>query len=151
MNMSAAAPRSRILLVDDAPENLRILSESLRADYTIMFAKNGPDALRLAIGTPQPDLILLDVIMPGMDGYGVLARLRDNPATRDIPVVFLTALADAGVRQKLEALNLEAMTQLYQTNALLPLRWIFSVRCRGGVFPARRPQVPGAPVGCPAT
>ena len=91
MNMSAAAPRSRILLVDDAPENLRILSESLRADYTIMFAKNGPDALRLAIGTPQPDLILLDVIMPGMDGYEVCRRLKEDPSTRDIPVMFITA------------------------------------------------------------
>ena len=91
MNMSAAAPRSRILLVDDAPENLRILSESLRADYTIMFAKNGPDALRLAIGTPQPDLILLDVIMPGMDGYEVCRRLKEDPSTRDIPVMFFTA------------------------------------------------------------
>ena len=91
MNMSAATQRSRILLVDDAPENLRILSESLRADYTIMFAKNGPDALRLAIGTPQPDLILLDVIMPGMDGYEVCRRLKAEPSTRDIPVMFITA------------------------------------------------------------
>lgn len=91
MSKPAAAHRSRILLVDDAPENLRILSESLRADYTIMFAKNGPDALRLATGTPQPDLILLDVIMPGMDGYEVCRRLKEEPATRDIPVMFITA------------------------------------------------------------
>ena len=83
--------RNRILLVDDAPENLRILSESLRDRYTIMFAKNGPDALRLAQGAPQPDLILLDVIMPGMDGYEVCRRLREEPLTSDIPIMFITA------------------------------------------------------------
>ena len=68
--------RNIILLVDDAPENLRILSECLRDKYTIMFAKNGTDALRLALRQPPPDLILLDVIMPGMDGYEVCKRLR---------------------------------------------------------------------------
>lgn len=87
----AAAQRSRILLVDDAPENLRILSESLREDYTIMFAKNGPDALRLAMGNQPPDLILLDVIMPGMNGYEVCRRLKEESATRDIPIMFITA------------------------------------------------------------
>lgn len=80
----------RVLLVDDAPENLRILSESLRDDYTIMFAKNGPDALRLARRQP-PDLILLDVIMPGMDGYEVCRRLKEDAVTRDIPIMFITA------------------------------------------------------------
>lgn len=82
--------RFRVLLVDDAPENLRILSESLRDDYTILFAKNGPDALRLARRQP-PDLILLDVIMPGMDGYEVCRRLKGDAATRDIPIMFITA------------------------------------------------------------
>lgn len=81
--------RNKILLVDDAPENLRILSECLRDRYTIMFAKNGVDALRLALR--QPDLILLDVIMPGMDGYEVCRRLRDDTQTRDIPIMFITA------------------------------------------------------------
>ena len=82
---------SRVLIVDDAPENLRILSESLRGDYTIMFAKNGRDALRLAGGEPAPDIILLDVIMPGMNGYDVCRRLKELPRTRDIPVMFITA------------------------------------------------------------
>lgn len=82
---------SRVLIVDDAPENLRILSESLRGDYTIMFAKNGRDALRLAGGEPAPDIILLDVIMPGMNGYEVCRRLKELPRTRDIPVMFITA------------------------------------------------------------
>lgn len=85
---------SRVLLVDDAPENLRMLSEALKNDYTIMFALNGISALRLAKGDPQPDIILLDVIMPGMDGYEVCRRLKEDPRTHDIPVLFITAQND---------------------------------------------------------
>lgn len=92
MSAANAAPaRSRVLIVDDAPENLRILSESLRGDYTIMFAKSGQDALRLAGSEPYPDIILLDVIMPGMNGYEVCQKLKESPQTRDIPVMFITA------------------------------------------------------------
>jgi len=86
-----SAMSGRILLVDDAPENLRILSESLRSDYTIMFARNGTDALRLAAGDPAPDIILLDIIMPGMNGYEVCSALKQSERTKDIPVIFITA------------------------------------------------------------
>ena len=82
---------TRVLIVDDAPENLRILSESLRNDYTIMFAKNGQDALRLASNAPQPSLILLDVSLPDMNGYEVCRRLKESPQTNDIPIMFVTA------------------------------------------------------------
>lgn len=88
---NAAQAQSRVLIVDDAPENLRILSESLRGNYTIMFAKNGQDALRLAGSEPGPDIILLDVIMPEMNGYEVCRRLKESSHTRDIPVMFITA------------------------------------------------------------
>ncbi len=84
----------RVLIVDDAPENIRILGELLRDDYTIMFARNGKDALRLAKVSPQPDIILLDVIMPEMDGYEVCDRLKKSPLTHDIPVLFITAQKD---------------------------------------------------------
>lgn len=94
MNLAPSLARSRILIVDDAPENLRILSESLRSDYTIMFARSGPDALRLAATSPPPELILLDVIMPGMNGYEVCRRLKEEPCTRDIPIMFITAQND---------------------------------------------------------
>lgn len=90
----AAQRRSRVLMVDDAPENLRILGELLKNSYTIMFALNGESALRLAQSHPPPDAILLDVIMPGMDGYEVCRRLKENPQTRDIPVLFVTAQSD---------------------------------------------------------
>ena len=89
--MSAAT----ILIVDDEPVNLAILANLLRAEYRVRAANSGPHALRAALGQPRPDLILLDVMMPGMDGYAVLARLRENPATCDIPVLFVTALSDA--------------------------------------------------------
>lgn len=83
-----------ILIVDDEPTNLVVLSELLRPEYTLRVANGGPAALR-AMGTPpRPDLVLLDVMMPGMDGYEVLRRLRANPATREVPVMFLTALAE---------------------------------------------------------
>jgi len=84
--------RARILAVDDDPGNLGILGRLLHPQYEVMAAPSGERALAIAAGSPQPDLILLDVLMPGMDGYDVLARLRDNPATRDIPVIFVTGL-----------------------------------------------------------
>lgn len=87
---------SAILIVDDAAENLHVLSELLRPLYRVLAATSGEACLRVAGGQVRPDLILLDVMMPGMDGYSVLRRLREDPSTRDIPVVFLTALADAG-------------------------------------------------------
>ncbi len=92
----ATASNSVILIIDDVPENLHVLSELLLPQYQVLAATSGAGGLRVANGRPKPDLILLDVMMPGMDGYTVLARLRENPDTRDIPVIFLTALADSG-------------------------------------------------------
>ncbi|MDR2726463.1 MAG: response regulator [Deltaproteobacteria bacterium] len=95
--------RSRVLIVDDAPENIRILVESLKSSYIIMFATNGENALRLAHNDPPPDIILLDVIMPGMNGYEVCQILKDDPATHDIPVIFITSQSE----ESDEALGLE--------------------------------------------
>ena len=86
--------RSRVLIVDDAPENIRILGEALKDKYVVMFARNGEAALRLATGEPRPDIILLDVIMPGMDGYEVCQKLKEHADTHDIPVLFVTAQND---------------------------------------------------------
>jgi putative two-component system response regulator len=82
-----------ILIVDDQPENLAVLSTLLQPHYRVRAARSGEQALRAAATAPAPDLILLDVMMPGMDGYSVLAHLRDNPATAAIPIIFITALA----------------------------------------------------------
>ncbi|WP_182309978.1 two-component system response regulator [Aeromonas media] len=83
-----------ILIVDDSPENLMVLTELLSPSYRVLAAQSGEKCLRIASGKTRPDLILLDVMMPGMDGYEVLKHLRINPDTRRIPVVLLTALAD---------------------------------------------------------
>ena len=83
-----------ILMVDDSPENLHVLDSLLRPQYRLLVATSGKEGLRRAKNLPKPDLILLDVMMPDMDGYATLAHLREDPATRDIPVIFLTALAD---------------------------------------------------------
>ncbi|OHC67023.1 MAG: hypothetical protein A3H93_18360 [Rhodocyclales bacterium RIFCSPLOWO2_02_FULL_63_24] len=89
---TAPMPLPTILAVDDDPGNLGVLGRLLHRDYDVLAAPSGERALQIAAGVPKPDLILLDVMMPGMDGYAVLAALRDNPATRDIPVIFVTGL-----------------------------------------------------------
>lgn len=86
-----AATQPTILVVDDTPENLAVLGELLQPYYRVRAANSGKRALEIA-GNQPPDLILLDVMMPEMDGYEVLARLRANPATRDVPVIFVTAM-----------------------------------------------------------
>ena len=89
-----------ILIVDDAAENLLVLSDLLRPQYKVLAATNGEGCLRVAHGPLRPELILLDEMMPGMDGYEVLTRLRDDPLTADIPVIFLTALATIGDEER---------------------------------------------------
>jgi putative two-component system response regulator len=88
-------PQATLLIVDDEPANLQVLKHLLAPEYRVRAANSGANALRAARAEP-PDLVLLDVMMPGMDGYAVLKQLRAEEATRDVPVVFLTALADAG-------------------------------------------------------
>jgi putative two-component system response regulator len=84
-----------VLIVDDNPENLTVIGELLQPNHAVRAANSGARALRLARLKPRPDLILLDVMMPEMDGYEVLHRLRNDPETAEIPVVFLTALNSA--------------------------------------------------------
>lgn len=81
-----------ILIVDDAPENLSLLSDLLQPYYQVRAANSGLRALRAAATDPQPDLILLDVIMPSMDGYEVITQLKVDPRTANIPVIFVTAM-----------------------------------------------------------
>ncbi len=86
--------RPLVLIVDDNPENLTVIGELLQPRHAVRAANSGLRALKLAAQQPRPDLILLDVMMPEMDGYEVLQHLRDDPATAEIPVMFLTALDD---------------------------------------------------------
>ncbi len=92
--MKADLSESRILIVDDVKANIDVLVQALREDYKLSVALNGEGALRSAEKNP-PDLVLLDIMMPGMDGYEVCRRLRAAPETRDTPVMFLSALEEA--------------------------------------------------------
>ncbi len=92
---SAAAPRPCLLLVDDTPANIDVLVGTLKADYTLKVANRGAKALKICETGERIDLILLDVMMPEMDGFEVCRILRANPATKDIPIIFLTAKTEA--------------------------------------------------------
>ncbi|MEO5351654.1 MAG: response regulator [Magnetococcus sp. XQGC-1] len=87
----ATQDKATLLVVDDTPENIDVLSGILRAEYKVKAALSGERALRIAAAEPRPDMILLDVMMPQMDGYEVCRRLKENPATAQIPVIFVTA------------------------------------------------------------
>src|SRR5262249_7620914 len=84
---------SRVLIVDDIKANVDVLVHALGDDYKLSVALNGESALRSAEKNP-PDLVLLDIMMPGMDGYEVCRRLRASPRTREVPIMFLSALED---------------------------------------------------------
>ena len=84
--------RPVILAVDDSVENLQIIASLLKDDYRVKVAKDGYKAIELAKQQPLPDLVLLDVIMPEMNGFEVCEKLKNDPATYKIPIIFITAL-----------------------------------------------------------
>ncbi len=83
-----------VLVVDDTPQNLKLMVELLRDQYLTLVANSGQRALAVARGAQQPDIILLDIMMPEMDGYEVLRQLKQDASTRHIPVIFLTAKSE---------------------------------------------------------
>ena len=89
--MSDTTEKFTVLAVDDTPENLDVVKGILSAEYIVKAATSGPMALKIAEKQP-PDLILLDIMMPGMDGYEVCRQLKENEQTRDVPIIFLTAM-----------------------------------------------------------
>lgn len=105
-----------ILVVDDSPENLTVLSELLQPLYRVRVATSGSRALQMAAHQPYPDLILLDVMMPKMDGYQVFEALRNDPLTRAIPVIFVTAMDS--MESELHGLGVGAVD--YITKPILP-------------------------------
>ena len=115
-----------ILIVDDVPENLSVLGELLQPTYRVRAANSGARALQIANSPPPPDLILLDVMMPGMDGYQVLRELRDNATTRDIPVIFVTAMDGTDDEEK--GLDLGAVD--YITKPIRPAIVLARVRAQ---------------------
>ena len=91
--LDSEVTKPTLLLVDDEPVNLRVLKQLLAADYQLIFAKNGEEALKLAPAR-RPNLILLDVMMPGITGFEVCRQLKGLPETKHIPIIFVTALND---------------------------------------------------------
>ena len=87
--------KRRILVVDDTPTNIKIINELLKDEYHVSVATNGPDALALLASKNRPDLVLLDIMMPGMDGYEVCKQIKNDQLTSNIPVLFLTAMSQA--------------------------------------------------------
>jgi putative two-component system response regulator len=98
--LSELSNKPVILAIDDTPENLTLINGLLKDIYKVKVANNGERGLALANTLPIPDLILLDIMMPGIDGWEVCRRLQAQPETRDIPVMFLTARVDADDERK---------------------------------------------------
>lgn len=96
----AGSLMATLLIVDDTPENLAVLNGLLSPRYRIRAVNSGLRALNAAATPPRPDLILLDVMMPDMDGYQVITHLKENPETVDIPVIFVTALDSADAEER---------------------------------------------------
>ena len=98
--MLEGGKKPKVLIVDDTPENIQVLMGTLRDQYAIVAAINGEKALKMALAEPKPDVILLDIMMPVMDGFEVCSRLKSDQETRDIPVIFLSALGDTANKVK---------------------------------------------------
>ncbi len=123
-----------ILAVDDAPENLQLINSLLRDRYRVKPAPDGKRALAIACSGAPPDLILLDVMMPGMDGFEVCRRLHQDPRTRQIPVIFLTAKDDA----EHEVQGLETGAVDYLSKPIVPSLLKARVTLHLELFEARR-------------
>ena len=116
MPLNTPRAEERVLIVDDEPNDVAALVAILEDDYEVLAATDGAQALELARAA-QPDLILLDVMMPGMDGYQVCARLKGDPNTAGIPIIFVTGLGATGD----ETHGLEAGAVDYVTKPIVPL------------------------------
>ncbi|MBF0625814.1 MAG: response regulator [Magnetococcales bacterium] len=118
------SPPRTLLIVDDAPENLTILGELLRPEFRVRATRSGKNVLRIATSDPRPDLILLDVMMPDLNGFQVFELLRASPATQAIPVMFITAMG--GIEAELRGFEVGAVD--YITKPFVPAIVLARVR-----------------------
>lgn len=120
MNEPNSTEKATILVVDDTPDHLTLVSNLLKSEYRVKVATDGDTALKIAASAPPPGLILLDISMPGMDGYEVCRRLKSSPATLHIPVIFLTDRLDEADEIKGLALGaIDYITKPVNPNILL--------------------------------
>lgn len=105
--MNEAEPQHSVLIVDDMTSNIQVLANALQDDYRIKVATNGQKAIEIANSDNPPDLVLLDIMMPDMDGYEVCRELKSNPKTSGIPVIFVTSLNEVDEEER--GLNLGAV------------------------------------------
>lgn len=117
MTPETTSRRATILVVDDAAENLSVIHSLLKDVYRVRLANSGQKALDVVMRDPSPDLILLDIMMPEMDGYQVCRHLKRDTRTRDIPVIFLTAMA----REEDEEAGFEVGAVDYITKPISPV------------------------------
>ncbi|TXI99874.1 MAG: two-component system response regulator [Aquabacterium sp.] len=132
--MDTTEAQATILLVDDIAENIDILNNFLTPHYHTKVALNGEKALKIASSANPPDLILLDVMMPGLSGYEVCQRLKENPDTREIPVIFVTAMTE--VEDERRGLELGAVD--YITKPISPAIVLARVRTHLALYDQNR-------------
>ena len=132
--MSTTENQQTILIVDDAAENIDVLSGILRPHYKVRAAINGERALTLVMGERPPDLILLDVMMPGLSGYEVCRRLKAHPPSRHIPVIFCTAMGEVENEQQ----GFEAGCVDYLTKPVSPPLVLARVRTHLALYDQKR-------------
>lgn len=136
--MTAPTPtanaKTTLLVVDDSPDNILLLTAILDPYYRLKVAINGERALKIAFSDPPPDLILLDVMMPGISGYEVCQRLKADAKTQDIPVIFVTAKAES--EDEVQGLTLGAVD--YLTKPVMPVVVLARVRTHLALNQARR-------------
>lgn len=108
--------KQKILIIDDAISNIKVLGSALQPEYKVLFALDGKEGINSAVAN-QPDLILLDIMMPGMNGYEVCRQLKTDKQTKDIPVIFITSRSG----EEDEALGFEAGGVDYITKPFSPL------------------------------
>jgi len=161
MTMAEVATPARVLVVDDEPQNLELVEAILApAGYEVLLASNGEEALALT-NEKQPDLIILDLMMPGLSGFEVCARVKMHPQTGGVPVLFVTALSQSGDKERALAAGgdeflmkpfqraellarVEALTKVRRLNRDLDraLAYLHEMELAGHVTPPRKPAAP---------
>jgi len=126
--------RQTILVVDDTSENIDVLSAVLRPEYKVKVALTGERALKIMAGDSMPDMVLLDIMMPEMDGYEVCRLLKSNPLTSSIPVIFITAKSQDEDEKK----GLELGAEDYITKPINPAIVLARVRTHLALYDQNR-------------